>query len=212
VINLLPDDLKTERQFGRRNRLLFGYGLSIIFSAMFIAAIMLVSLGFVGSGENKLKEEIESIKQQNAILSQQQQAVEKLVANLETVDKLYESGVKFSELIPGIAGLLPKGTVLNALSLTGGKTDPLQLDVDMENQNLASVLVQNLTSSELFEAADVSSINSKGSDENSTYGFSASISVSFKGSAEAKKKAKAAADAQAKAAQEATANSSGGSQ
>ena len=115
-----------------------------------------------------------------------------------------ESSIKFSNLIPQIGSILPEGVVLNALSLTGGKTDPLVLDVDLKSADLAPIFARNITQSPLFEAADIASITPKGvaTDSNApAYGFSASVSASFKGTAEAKRKQ--AAQEAAKAAQEA---------
>ena len=102
-------------------------------------------------------------------------------------------------MIPRIGSLLPEGMVLNGLSLTGGKTSPLQLDVDMTSPGLAAVVQQNLVNSDLFEAADIGTITSKGSGTSSSkpgvksYQYGATISVSFKGTAAAKKAAAAAA-------------------
>jgi hypothetical protein len=44
--------------------------------------------------------------------------------------------------VPRIGSLLPEGTVLNGLSLTGESTDTLNLDVDLERPELAVVLIE----------------------------------------------------------------------
>jgi Tfp pilus assembly protein PilN len=217
MINLLPDTIKEERRYGRRNRLLLGYGSSLVATAAIVASIMMLSLGFVGTNQSDLEAEIVTLQDSNLRLEKDQAVITNLVKDLDTVNKIYEGSVNFSELIPQIAALMPKGVVLNALSLTGGKTDPIQLDVDLADQNLTATLVQNLITSELFEAADISSIIAKGSEDAVIYKFGATVSVSFKGSAEAKRKEKEAEEAKAKAAEEAAAqagseNASGGAQ
>jgi Tfp pilus assembly protein PilN len=127
--------------------------------------------------------------------------------------RINEQSVSFSELIPKIGAVLPEGVVLNSLSLTGGITDPLQLNVDMLNANLVSVLIRNLVESDLFEAADILSLSPRGASDSegggAVYNFNASLTASFTGTADAAKKAakaeaakKAAAAAQAEAAGE----------
>jgi hypothetical protein len=159
---------------------------------------MLGGLKFFGTDEAALQKEIEANNSTILALQSNTADLNQTVARLETVDKLYESGISFSELVPEIGSLLPEGTVLNALSLNGANTDALNLDVDLEKPELAAILVKNLVDSELFEAADIGNISPKGSVED-RYKYTTTVKVSFVGSAEARKKAEAAAAAAAAA-------------
>lgn len=210
MINLIPHDLRSQRQYARRNRMLLGYIFALVLAAILVAVTMTISLGFVGADEAQLRSTIEDNSAEIAKLESEIKDLNTVSNRLNTADKLYESSVKFSNLIPEIGSLLPQGTVLNSLSLTGGNTDPLSLDVEMTSADLSAVLQKNLVSSELFEAADVNSISSKSTE--GIYKYAASVSVSFTGSAEAKRKAAAAAAAAAKAAAEAQESSTGGAQ
>jgi Tfp pilus assembly protein PilN len=198
MINLLPLSIRQDRIYGRKNRILIGYVFALLITALLVALVMVGGLKLFGTEEAVLQNEIDT----NAaiILSLQKETTElnKLVAKLDTVDKLYEGGITFSTLVPRIGGLLPEGTVLNALSLTGENTDTLNLDVDLERPELVAVLVRNLIESDLFEAADVGNLNPKGADGD-RYRFGTVLSVSFEGAAEAKRKAAAAAKAAAEA-------------
>lgn len=206
MINLLPTHIKEERAYGRRNRTMLTYSVSLIVTAGIIAAVMAVSMQFVSSDEATLRSEIASSEVEIAALQSNIQEIENVSTRLQTAKKLSDSSVKFSNLIPQIGSILPEGVVLNALSLTGGKTDPLILDVDLQSADLAPVLARNLVESDLFEAADIASLTPKGAATDSatisSYSFSASVSASFTGTADAKRKqaaqeaAKAAADAQ----------------
>lgn len=209
MINLLPADLKEARLYGRRNRSLVAYCVGVIVIGVLTVSIAFFNIRFVMADESRLIKEMESRKTEAEKLESGQQEVDKIATQLKTIDKLYSGEVKFSELIPKIGGLLPGGMVLNALTLSGGKTSPLQLDVDMESQNLAAVFQQNLVNSDLFEAADISNITSKGSGTakpgQKTYPFGATLTASFKGTAAAKKPAPTPAPAPA-------ASGSGGAQ
>jgi cell division protein FtsL len=196
MINLLPLDTRIERQYGRKNRVLIGYVIALLTTALLVAIVMLGSLQFFGTDQSALKNEIEENNSTITALQAKTANLNQTVARLDTVNKLYDSGISFSELVPKIGSLLPGGTVLNALSLTGESTDTLNLDVDLERPELAAVLAKNLVDSELFEAADIGTISPKGGEED-RYKYGTTIRVSFVGSAEAKRKAEAAAAAEA---------------
>jgi len=194
MINLLPFDLRKDRLYGRRNRVIFGFVVSLFVTAGIVTAIMVGGLGFVGSEEDAIRQEIAENNEQILKLESEIKDVASVSTRLNAADKLFDSSIVFSELVPQIGSLLPQGTIINSLALTGGNTDPLTLDVSLANAGLAPVLQSNLVQSELFEAADVNSITPLGSTD-TIYQFNASVSVSFTGSAEAKRKVAAQAAA-----------------
>jgi len=200
MINLIPNELRLERLYGRRNRQLVTVIVVFLAAALMVALIMIGSLRFVGADESSLITSIEENELLIAELELQTNDLSKVSSRLDSTYKLYQNSIAFSELIPEIGSLLPQGSVINGLSLTGGNTDPLDLDVSLVSADLVPVLLKNLKDSELFEAADVIVISPGGSNNNYEYG--ASVSVSFTGSAEAKRKAAAAAAAAAAATKE----------
>lgn len=210
MINLLPTHIREERAYGRRNRTMLTYSISLILTAGVIAIVMLASMQFVSNDEANLRSEITSNEVEIAALQSNIQEIENVAIRLQTAKKVSELSVKFSSLIPEIGSVLPEGAVLNALSLTGGKTDPLILDVDLKSADLAPILSRNLVESDLFEAADIASLLPKGlaedplasgANQSAAYGFSASVSASFTGTAEAKRKEAAKEAARAAAAE-----------
>ncbi len=190
MINLLPHDTKKERSYGRKNRRLIGYSISILIIGFITTSVSLSNMRYVNGDENRLKNEMSQRDTEVKALESSQQQVEKISTQLKTIDKLYSGEVKFSLLVPQIGALLPNGVVLNALTLTGGKASPLQLDIDMEDPNLAGIFAQNLIKSDLFDAVDIGAIISKGSGTakpgQKHYGYGATLVASFKGSTAAK--------------------------
>lgn len=218
MINLLPPTVKENHLYGRRNVALLSYSATLLATAILTAGIMYGSLQFIGTDESDLKEEIKAAQTDITALESQIKPIESVATRLETAKKIADQSVNFSELIPKIGAVLPNGVILNALSLTGGNTDPLQLDVDMTDANLAAVMIRNLVESDLFEAADIANLTPKTSGEEgdstsgitpSQYKFNASITASFTGTAEAKRKAAAAEKAAAEAAKAAAAQKEG---
>lgn len=206
MINLLPLELRTQRLYGRKNRVLIGYVIALVVTALLVAVVMVGSLKFFGTDDTALRNEIEQNNSTIGVLQVKTTDLNKTVDKLETVNKLYEGSISFSELVPKIGSLLPEGTILNGLSLTEDNTDALTLDVDLENPELTAILVRNLVDSDIFEAADIGNITPKGADAG-RYQYTTTVKVSFEGSAAAKKKKEAAekAAAAAKAAENATA-------
>ncbi len=185
MINLLPPRIKEARRFGRHNITLLSYILTIAAIGLVSIGIILFNMRYVSDDEKRLKAEMSSRDAETKKLEAGQKEVENIAAQLKTIDKLYSGEVKFSELVPKIGGLLPKGAVLSTLSLVGGKNSPLQLNVNLETQNLAAVFQQNLVNSELFSAADISSIITTAGAASKPgvkiYPYSATLTASFKG-------------------------------
>lgn len=190
MINLLPPQILEARRYGRRTVILLRYSIAIASIGVLSIAVFLFNMHYVSQDEGRLKTEMSGQAEQATKLEAGQKSVDKIAAQLKTIDKLYSGEVKFSTLIPKIGALLPNGAVLNSLSLSGGTKSPLQLDVDLESQDLAAVFQQNLVNSDLFSAADISSIVSKGDSTSKTsqknYPFGATLTATFKGSTPAK--------------------------
>lgn len=198
MINLLPNNIREEHTYGRKNKTLVALIVLVSGTAVAVAAIMLFNLRYIDeeavSVQNSIDENQATIQQ----LESETKDLGIISSRLDSANDLYEQSIKFSEIIPEIGSVLPGGSIIDGLSLTGGSTDPLQLNVSLATADLVAVLQKNLVESELFEAADVISIT-PASSEDSIYQYKASVAVSFTGSAEAKRKEAAAAAAAAEA-------------
>lgn len=191
MINLLPNEIRLEHVYGRRNKKLVALIVLIAGTAVAVGFIIMFNLNYINDEKQSIQKSIDSNKQVIAQLESETSDLSSVASRLTVTYKLFDESIKFSEIIPQIGSVLPQGTVIDGLSLTGGSYDPLQLNVSMVSAELAPVLQKNLVDSELFEAADVINISPSGS-EGSNYQYSASVSVSFTGSAEQKRKEKAA--------------------
>lgn len=184
MINLLPPAIQEARRYGRRNVILLRYSIAIALIGVFSIGVFLFNMHYVNEDVSRLRVEMAEQSAQAKKLEEGQKNVDKIAGQLKTIDKLYTGEVKFSEMIPKIGALLPNGAVLNSLSLAGGKASPLQLDVDIESQDLAAVFQQNLVNSDLFSAADISAIVTKGISTNKSqksYPYGATLTATFKG-------------------------------
>lgn len=179
MINLLPNEMREEREYGRKNRVLLGYSFAVMTTVILVSVIMIGSLQFIGRDTEQIQQTIVENEADIVRLEREIMDLRDVSTRLQSAGKLYEQSVIFSELIPRIGGILPQGSVINGLSLSDGADgDTLSLSVSLLTADLAPVLQQNLISSDLFEAADIGSITPT-NDENSIYTFTATVNVSF---------------------------------
>ncbi len=188
MINLLPNEVKDERHFGRLNQKLISVSLAILSVALICGGIIAFAWQKVVSEKQLIAAEISNNTVQLAKLDKDRKQIDETAKQLATIKKLYDSEVKFSEIIPNIASVIPPGAILTSLSLTGNKDEPLQLSFKMKNQELASVIRLNLVNSELFQSADILSVSGSSNQDTATsdpnasaYPYSASITVALKG-------------------------------
>lgn len=198
MINLLPNNIREEHSFGRKNKKLVALIFLVAGTAVAVAGIMLFNLKYIDDEATSVRSAIEKNEETIKKLETETNDLGAVSSRLNSTFALYEQSIRFSEIIPEIGSVLPAGSIIDGLSLTGGSTDPLQLNVSLTSADLAAVLQKNLVESELFEAADIISITPGGS-EGSRYQYTSSVAVSFTGSAEAKRKEAAAAAAAAEA-------------
>ena len=201
MINLLPDSIKQERRYVRLNVFLFRQVLGIGVIAAFAVGFMLSGLQLVKNDEQEVTNSIESLTVQFEDLSQYEVEVKQVNQKVQSIEKLFEREVKFSELLQEIASSIPLNTRLRSLSLTGDKSQPLQIVAEVNRQDLAAVLQKSLVDSEVFETADILSINpGDTSDTGAVLFYVVTLEAELTGASEARaaeKAAKEAADAAA---------------
>ena len=89
MINLLPFEIREERIYGRRNRVLFGVVISLFVSAGLVLTIMLGGIALVSSEEDSLRSEIETNDQQVLRLESEIKDVGSVATRLNAAEKLF---------------------------------------------------------------------------------------------------------------------------
>ncbi|MDQ3093644.1 MAG: hypothetical protein M3Q70_00495 [bacterium] len=184
MINLLPPAIKSERRFGRLNKVLVAASAAILLLALFCGVIILFSFQQLNNEAKKVKSEISSNNSEIKSLEAAQQQIDQTAKQLDTIKKLQQDEVMFSEIVPQIGSVIPPGAILTSLSLTGKKDQPLQLSFKLKSQELASIVRVNLVNSPIFSSADILNVTNETSDDAATatvYEYSTSIAVSFEG-------------------------------
>jgi Tfp pilus assembly protein PilN len=179
VINLIPDGMRTNNRFALRNVKLARYTGVAILTMASIVAITGLSILNMKRTENNLQQQSDQQTQKLAAYKPLQNKSKQLSDELTTVNTLLNRQVKFSELLPNIAKLMPPGAVLRELDfstsdiIAGGTTSaagasasaasgqkPFIIQASVKDRAVASTLLENIkASNNIFTDADIVSVN-----------------------------------------------------
>lgn len=166
MINLLPPDIREASVFARRNTKLRRLALTLTSLLAVIAITFFGGLLFLKQTSNSLAKQVESTKQQLSI--QDQEAVKKEVDDLSSTLKLVvqvlSKEVLFSKLLKQVGSVMPRGSVLTALSInqTSGGLDLQAKATDYQTATQVQVNLQD-PNSLLFEKVDIVNVQCQAS-------------------------------------------------
>ncbi len=182
MINLLPEETRTEIMYGRRN-------LWILHRLLAVFCVMIVIVGLAGVGT---KYAIDSQKQVQSSISQNNTQLEsgrwgkvmaqdhELGKKVEAVAQVLDQEVRFSEIVHAIATTMPDGSILTGgLSLAPNQSGPVNLTIKTKNQEMIPSLASTLTTAtgSPFKTAVINNTNCAPSGD---YPCTAQITATFK--------------------------------
>lgn len=166
MINLLPPDVRTGLAFARKNTKLRNSALAM---ASILVSVVIVFAGgilFLKQTSNNLAKQVESSKSQLAIQDQAtiKKDVEDLSSTLKLVVQVLSKEVLFSSLLKQVGSVMPRGSILTALSInevSGG----LDLQAKASDYQTATQVQVNLQDpkSLLFEKVDIITVQCQSS-------------------------------------------------
>lgn len=158
MINLLPTEAKTAIRFARYNTSLMQYGIIAILVVVLIAGVLFFGFTIASADETSLRDSIAQKESDLSELVSVEQEAGDLADKIDTVGKLLEREVRFSEVLQEIGSILPEGAILTSLRLTNDNEEPLRIAALVDTKNNAAVLRQNIEDSERFASADIEGI------------------------------------------------------
>jgi Tfp pilus assembly protein PilN len=180
MINLLPPAQKDAIKFGRINSLLVKYIFVAVVAVLALLLILAYGAKNLSAIQNDIKGEVAQNRSDVDELKTYHDQAQQISKQVETLAKLFEQEVKFSELLTSIGQVMPDGSALTQLSLNDDRSLPLNLTATVTNEGTAAVLRKNLEESDIFDKADIISITAL-EDDSSAYKFQVTISVVFAG-------------------------------
>ncbi len=169
MINLLPPKRLLNMRIARSNTELRRY-VELTVISMAVLAFAVAAAYYFLNNQNKDTKQVVAINQAqvNQLKPVQQQA-EQLSATVSTISGLLSTNVKFSDMLIQIGGLMPSGSVLTGTQFSLEDLDaPLIVSAQVETEEKAAILRNNLANSPLFSGADIKSIIEIDEPESST--------------------------------------------
>jgi len=182
VINLLPPELKETYTYGRRNRALARWLVTMVFCL--VGAALLTAGGYL-----YLNQSISSTTQQVAdankqLQSENQGSVQTLVTdisnNLKLAVQVLSKEILFSKLLKQLAAVTPSGAILTNLSISATQGG-LDMTAETTNYTTAAQLQVNLADpkNQIFSQADIEGINCSGQTGSPNYPCAVTIRTLF---------------------------------
>jgi Tfp pilus assembly protein PilN len=175
MIDLMPPAIKEQLAFSKWNVKLIQYAWMIG-----IAVVLVVGTFWYGNQylDNQLTQVQKQLTTENQQIAKQhlvEAQAKALLGRVQAVKAIQAGQTKFSALLSNIASVMPTGVALNAITLTGDASKPVQLTASANSYNAAAEFPSDLATSSLISGADLQSIQSN---TNGTY--SVTVVVGFK--------------------------------
>lgn len=160
MINLLPPKRLLNIKIARSNTVLRRYVELILIGMVIVGAAVIAAYYFLNTQQSNVKNTLTTNQEKLSELSKVQKEAEELSATVNTISGLLSRNVKFSEMLTRIGGTMPDGAVLTGLQFSIENTNaPLTISAEVENEERAAVLRNNLLTSGLFKTVNIKSIN-----------------------------------------------------
>lgn len=161
MINILPEDIKRQIDYSRRNVIARKYLVVICLIILITGASLVISHEYANQQIAKYEENLQERTNKAEQYKDLESSVDKLNSQIRTIEALLSQRPRFSVLLEDLAGVLPSGSYLNGIQLSEEIDQPLQLTITVPSQD-QSVRVRNaLLQSPHISSADIQSIGQK---------------------------------------------------
>ena len=113
MINLLPNAIREEHMYGRRNKKLVALIMLIAGTAVAVAVIMMVAIQFIQDEQSSVQASIDKNEMMISQLESETSDLSAVSSRLTTTYNLFSGSIKFSDIIPQIGSVLPQGTIID---------------------------------------------------------------------------------------------------
>lgn len=159
MINLLPPGRVLNIRLARSNTILRRYIELIIVGSLVLLSALLIARYFFGVQNENVQKTVDLNSAKIASLEPVQEQAEELSATVNTISGLLSRNVKFSDMLTQIGGIMPPGSVLTGIKFSLEDVEaPLVVSAQVDNEQKAAVLRNNLAASSLFEKAELKNI------------------------------------------------------
>lgn len=178
MINLLPPETKRQLSAARTNRLLLRYNVMLLAALAFLIAAIAFVYIYLVNAQSSAEAAIVYNKSKVSGYSAVETEATQFRQTLTTDKQILDNDVAYTKVILAISGVLPRGVVLDTLSLDS-KTfgTPTVLTANVKDYSTALRLKTALQSSAIFSDVSIQSISSG---NNGSYPITVALSVTIK--------------------------------
>ncbi len=158
MINLLPTEAKQDIVYARRNTVLRGWIIALLFATVLIAGVVMAGQLYMQNSIRSMNKQVqlgnEQLEAQN--LTKTEKEVGDLTNSLKLVVQVLSRQILFSKLLSQIGAGLPNGAVLTQLSIndTQGGIDLSAATSDYQTATQVQINLQD-PANKIFEKADI---------------------------------------------------------
>ena len=178
MINLLPPHEKGQLRAARTNRLLLRYNFLVIIAFVFLIGSLGVVFAFLKNTEAAAEETIAYNQSKVGDYTSVQAEAENFKQRLSSAKQILDTDVAYTNVIMQIAEVMPRGVVLDTLSLDS-KTfgSPTTLAAKVKDYPTALNLKNALQKSNVFSNVSIQSITGGGDGD---YPLSVTLNVTIR--------------------------------
>ena len=161
MINLMPDDAKTEIRAARVSVILLRYIVVVLLAFVFLVLLLAGSYLVLTQTKDSAKTLIEANSTKAEVYSSTKAQVDTLSSSLIETKSILDQEILYSNVLINIGQQMPAGTVLNKITLDASSFTgtPLTLKAYAKTTNAAVALREKFQSSPIFTNVNFQSIS-----------------------------------------------------
>ena len=163
MINLMPDDMRQEINYARRNYLLLKWMSAIFVVIVFVGLMTIFGQYYIKGNTQNLQKtaEITEARINSHNLSSTRTSIQNLSNNFVTITQLLKKQLLFSKMFVKIGSIIPQGAILRGITLSPTTSAAIDLNVIAVNREAATLAFVNISDPQngLFDKADLLSVS-----------------------------------------------------
>lgn len=158
MISVLPTEIKQQLSYSKKNVVLRKYLILVVVIVAALLATIGGALWYANRQISNLQATLLEQQSQRASYKDTEANIQALQANLGLIEKIFNQKTEFSQVLGDIASVLPAGTYINSVELTGDDKKPVQLLITASSLTEAGLVRNALLQSDRISTADIQSI------------------------------------------------------
>lgn len=179
MINLLPQETKTQLRAAHTNVLLIKYLGFLGLAVAFLAITCGLSYLLLSSNKAKLEQLEENSQSTVSLFSIAQKQLDTIHTNISNAKGIMDQQITYSDIITSVAAALPTGIIIDKLTIDNGSIGkPIVITALAKTTDIASQLKDNFAKSPIFSNFVLQGVKNTTSSQ-SDYPFVVNISVTI---------------------------------